>query len=349
MNNTLELLFFASALIGLLISISLMLKIFTQEKAPFFLGLVVLLLSVELFFSWGAQSGYNNREGAFPIWILLNYLLLPPALWIFVKFQTEDNFKLHLRHLWLFLPAVIELILGIYSYYHPLNLGQYPLWTWITQYLPLIGFSGVLIYFWSSFIRRYGKPSEKKGKRFWLAHTRLITLMCSLSLIALFWILFSFVGWQYYYLIELILAGLFFFLALLSFLEFQTYRLPAKQAEHPEFTNYHDQAELQRLQQTLETEHPYLDPNLSLKAMAADLKLPPRYLSYLINRYHEKNFREFINEYRIKAFLEKARSGEEDHKTLLGLALDSGFSSKSTFNQVFKKHTGKTPSAYLKP
>ena len=70
-------------------------------------------------------------------------------------------------------------------------------------------------------------------------------------------------------------------------------------------------------------------------------------MSFLINHYHHKNYKEFINQYRIETFLNKAQSSQKDSKTLLGLALESGFSYKSTFNQVFKKHMGKSPSDYL--
>ena len=91
----------------------------------------------------------------------------------------------------------------------------------------------------------------------------------------------------------------------------------------------------------------FLKPNLTLKELSSKLNLPTRYVSFLINHYHKKNYKEFINEFRIETFLTKAKSEEKDYKTLLALAFESGFSSKSTFNLVFKKHLGQSPSEYL--
>jgi AraC-like DNA-binding protein len=49
----------------------------------------------------------------------------------------------------------------------------------------------------------------------------------------------------------------------------------------------------------------------------------------------------------VKEVIERMANPSEKHKSLLGIALDAGFNSKSSFNQVFKQHTGKTPSEYL--
>ena len=91
----------------------------------------------------------------------------------------------------------------------------------------------------------------------------------------------------------------------------------------------------------------FIKPDLSIKELSRELGLPSRYLSYLINRYHHKSYKEFINHRRIDTFIAKARTSEVKHKTLLALALESGFNSKSTFNQAFKNYKGQSPSEYL--
>ena len=108
MNPTLELVFFVAAVLGFLLSFSMMAQIFTSRKANFFMGLVIWILALELLFSWGYHSGYNQQANAFPFWILLNYTLIPPSVWLFVRFQTDDNFALRRWHGWLFLPFFIE-------------------------------------------------------------------------------------------------------------------------------------------------------------------------------------------------------------------------------------------------
>lgn len=64
----------------------------------------------------------------------------------------------------------------------------------------------------------------------------------------------------------------------------------------------------------------------------------------MLNRHAGKNFYEFINEYRVAAVCERLAAADDD--TILNIAMDAGFSSKSTFNAIFKQFTGLTPTAY---
>ena len=61
-----------------------------------------------------------------------------------------------------------------------------------------------------------------------------------------------------------------------------------------------------------------------------------------------KNFNEFVNDYRIKTFQEKVLDPTNKHLTILGIAYESGFNSKSVFNDFFKKSTGMTPKQWVK-
>ncbi len=61
-----------------------------------------------------------------------------------------------------------------------------------------------------------------------------------------------------------------------------------------------------------------------------------------------KTFSEFLNEYRVNEVKEKLKTEDRSLQTILAIALDSGFNSKASFNRVFKKHTGLTPSEYVK-
>jgi len=90
---------------------------------------------------------------------------------------------------------------------------------------------------------------------------------------------------------------------------------------------------------------PFLEPKLSLSSLARMLDISPNYLSQIINQHQQQNFNDFINKYRVGEFIERA-SKNTDY-TILSHAFDVGFNSKSTFNTVFKKHKGITPSQYL--
>ena len=91
----------------------------------------------------------------------------------------------------------------------------------------------------------------------------------------------------------------------------------------------------------------YLDPELNLKDLAASLQMSRSQLSEIINYGFGKNFNDFINSYRIEHFKQLLRQGRQEHLSLLGLAFESGFNSKATFNRVFRKYTGQSPSEYL--
>ncbi len=91
----------------------------------------------------------------------------------------------------------------------------------------------------------------------------------------------------------------------------------------------------------------YTNPQLSLNELATKLKIPPHTLSRVINDGFGKNFFDFINTYRIDEFKRRADDPAYKHFTLLGIAYEVGFNSKSAFNRSFKKITGKSPREYF--
>ncbi|MGB5171962.1 helix-turn-helix domain-containing protein [Eudoraea sp.] len=109
----------------------------------------------------------------------------------------------------------------------------------------------------------------------------------------------------------------------------------------------HSRSEFLRLQTYMRMNKPYIEPELNLETLAQELDLHPNNLSQIVNSNTESNFWDYINSYRIEEVKAILVSDEIKSKTLLGIALSSGFSSKSTFNRVFKKHCGITPSEYI--
>jgi AraC-like DNA-binding protein len=78
------------------------------------------------------------------------------------------------------------------------------------------------------------------------------------------------------------------------------------------------------------------------------MHLTPHQLSYLINIGFNENFFLFVNKYRVERVKELLINKENDHLSILGIAFESGFSSKTAFNTTFKKFTQQTPSEYKK-
>ncbi|MEQ6887292.1 helix-turn-helix domain-containing protein [Halomonas sp. CS7] len=106
-----------------------------------------------------------------------------------------------------------------------------------------------------------------------------------------------------------------------------------------------DDALLSRLATHMSEARPYLDANLSVEQLARQLGVPTRELSETINRGLEKNFFEFVSDYRVAEARRRLQAAEAS-TTILQVMYDSGFNSKSVFNTAFKKATGMTPSAY---
>lgn len=97
----------------------------------------------------------------------------------------------------------------------------------------------------------------------------------------------------------------------------------------------------------LQKEHLYLNPELTLTDFSQHLQTHGKLISGVINEVFEKNFNDFINEYRVNLFKEKVNDPKLQHLTILSIALECGFNSKSTFNRAVKKATGKMPSEFL--
>ncbi|MEM9324858.1 MAG: helix-turn-helix domain-containing protein [Bacteroidota bacterium] len=103
----------------------------------------------------------------------------------------------------------------------------------------------------------------------------------------------------------------------------------------------------QLLRSRMDQHQDFLKPNLGLRDLAATIDLHPNKLSWLLNEKLGQNFYEFVNGYRLREFQRKAKDPSKGHLSLLGIALESGFNSKSVFNEYFKKSTGLTPKAWL--
>ena len=95
-------------------------------------------------------------------------------------------------------------------------------------------------------------------------------------------------------------------------------------------------------------DEPFLNPQLNLQFVAQVLELNNNKISFLINQAFDVNFNDFVNSYRLKHFKLIALDSNNSHLTILGLAYDSGFNSKTVFNTYFKKIEGVTPRAWMK-
>lgn len=103
-----------------------------------------------------------------------------------------------------------------------------------------------------------------------------------------------------------------------------------------------------QLLKLMEENKPWLNGELTAGELSQLLGISANHLSQVLNKEQKQNFFDFVNSYRIKEVILKMRDPAYSHLTLLAMALDSGFNSKTSFNTVFKKATNKTPSQYFR-
>ena len=106
------------------------------------------------------------------------------------------------------------------------------------------------------------------------------------------------------------------------------------------------QSLLDRLLIFMDDEKPYLETKITLRELATSFDTNPNYLSQVINEKLDQNFYDFINKYRVQEFKKRLEEEGAMNYTLFGHAQECGFSSKSSFHEVFRKQTGQTPSQY---
>jgi AraC-like DNA-binding protein len=103
---------------------------------------------------------------------------------------------------------------------------------------------------------------------------------------------------------------------------------------------------LQKLVTLFETEKIYRNSNLTLGELSKSIDISQHNLSEIINTKLNKTFYDYVNQYRVEEVQIKIIDGESEKYNLLSIAFDAGFNSKSSFNSIFKKYTGKTPTEF---
>lgn len=104
----------------------------------------------------------------------------------------------------------------------------------------------------------------------------------------------------------------------------------------------------EKLSEYMKSSRPHLNPELTLSQLAGELGISSHFLSQVINEKFGLNFFDFINRYRVEEFKERSTDPKYNNFSLLGIALECGFNSKSAFNRIFKQKTGLTPSQFKK-
>ena len=267
-------------------------------------------------------------------------LALGPLIYFYVRKLTRPEYKFCPKDLLHFVPALPE------QFILP------------SPVLPYLAFISVITYLYCShrlikcFYRRL---KFNGGDRYRYELRWLHKLLKGFGFLWLLWIPFTAVdyfyyhnqlGTQAYYPFYLCIAIMLIWIAAAAYLRPEV----SVPVHTPAFFKPSPPAELKQkgawLKNVVKANRYYEDPELSLGSLAAKLELTTHELSRIINQGLKKSFNDFINEYRVAEVKRKMQDPAYNHMNLIGVAYESGFNSKTTFNRAFKQLTGKNPVDY---
>ena len=281
----------------------------------------------------------------FPIWTytpLQFSLALGPLIYFYILKLTRPEYKLRFKDLLHFSPLLLEL--SVQLLFQPLN-----------PVIPVLAFISVITYLYFShrLIERFyqGLRFNEMSDRYRYQLRWLHRLLTILGLLWLLWIPLTAVHYYYqfgiivYYPLYLLLIGAIIWIAVVAHLRPEAMMKAEALVSKPSLTADLKQKRIW-LKRIVKENHYYQDPELSLTSLADKLGLTTHELSRIINTALKKSFNDFINEYRVVDVVRKMQDPAYDHLTLVGIAFESGFNSKSTFNRIFRQMTGKSAAEY---
>ena len=320
---------------GLLLCLAMIGKSFRKGRFYLFPALVYFVFFNELSVYWLIKTGTLSSV-VFPFWIFSSYLFLPVALdaiLMYLKKPYKGNFSVQIK---LLVIGLLEVCFNTAKYFFP-DLEGFALftngfWDVFTQILPII-------WFWTVLMIHFDRSN--KNKSYWITYA----LFLSLILIWMFDFLFPGIIFS---VVQIFLISLLFVSGYVAytFPDLIKPKIPSTLDKQYEGQNHMEV--IKDYEAYLILEEAFIQSDLKLNIVAERLGISPKYLSWLINKSYKMNFRQHLNYLRVNRIIERLKKGEYKALTLLAIAYESGYNSKSSFNSAFKEQTGKTPSDYLK-
>ena len=363
-----------------LIFVGLLFRRYVVKRNPsdLFLGMILLIVCYEqICYTVGFMGWYNvYRNTKINYWLIPMSVAIAPLIYFYVKSLTTSSFKFKKSDWWHFALAIGLVVYrtSIYTYdalqpgfddtqngYLKIHLDE----AYVLTSLSFISFAQMIIYL--SFTFQLFFTYRKKINAFF-SNTYKLELKWILSFLIAFTLLFlygavqTFIGtmitdlsYTQQYWLNIFMAIVVLYVGIRGFftdttklkkLDFSFTPQIITVPEHEE-TSQVSEEEVTLVREYMESEHPYLDPELNLITLSRKLKLSRAKLSEIINHGFGKNFNDFVNSYRVDAVKKMLDDGKQEQLSLLVIAHECGFNSKATFNRVFKKLTQISPTEYL--
>lgn len=320
--------------------------------------IVIALSTINMIFS--LIGLYSRYQFLYFLPLVFN-LSIGPLFYFFVKSKVQVGFQLSLKRHW---PHLI-LPLSEFGFYLAIGFrsAEYKSMIWrdvVAPYLQYIEealfIASALYYILSA--RKLLKITPQKNWKVpvyrWLlqfSNILLILLMVHSVYEITDWFLYGLYEFNLFnepwldYPIKLADALIPLWLAF-NAMKYQNALFPVVEIKQEASPTEKEPALVARIQEYLEQESAYLDPDFNLNSLSTALGSPKNSISKAIADSGD-SFRKLLNRYRVNHFKSLAMAGENSHLSLLGLALESGFNSKASFNRAFKEETGATPSQFL--
>ena len=341
-------------------------KSFTK-KSNWFLSLLLLTFCLANF--WGAMEEtplYQN----YPILQFLPLVwagLVPPLTYFFIKFLTNPDYKIKNWEYLLFLSFIIDTLIRLYFLAQfqtdSFDLERerstyYSIRKVIESIDAIIGIAVLIssVYtlkrYEQQLLGNYSDISDKSLK--WLYQVLVGGgVLCLIWLHSAITFLCTETNMNYGRILWMGISILIYWIGYGMLMQrelFMNESIPEMEEVSEKTTTLSEKTEdyYHNLLKAIEEKELFRDPNLNMALLAKEVGLSKGYLSQIINQKEEKNFFNLINSYRIEDVKQKMKDPNFSHYSILGIALEAGFKSKSTFNSVFKKMTGMTPTQFKK-
>ena len=311
-----------------------------KYKTPTFWLFVGSIISILLFII-GDDNNNLFQEGA--DWLLSDSTLFITFLFLFFKYYKTEKTHFNKKDLWFFLPNILYFIMESVE----LNQVEETLFVETVEELIDFAFLGYLVYIIFDLF--------KNKSKYWILYLTIpIVLLMGFNYLNEVTELAEFkpiaVSESVQYQSYLLLVYAFLFYSVTYYLiiwpkELLPISKPTKykgsKLNKEQVKNYKT-----ALLDAMQRKALYRDQKLSIHKLSQELGIPRQYISEVLNIHFGKSFQDFVNEYRVEAFVENLKNDQYAHFTLFGIAAEVGFSSKSTFNTTFKKIKGVTPTQF---
>lgn len=356
-NTILQIIIYAGIIQGFY---SALILTHSKKKNPAnqYLSILLIILSFSILHSIFVIP-YFHHSHAVDFQIKEPFILLViPVLWLYIKKLNEPLFIFRKKHFLHFLPFLVVMSISFIFLNHGYQLTDkqkfYLIFNILVYIVALCQYFFYLFYM-LKILRAFNKKAYNELSNFekidpeWLKIFLISFISVLVLLIVMMVIAVHQLNWQYFNTaVSLVFSIIIFVLGYkglfqetISIVSVSTIVDKKSDASikmnGPLLTKLSDYMSLQK---------PFKDPELTLTSLAQKLELSRNVLSDLINSGTGGNFYDFVNKYRVEEVKKLMEDSKYKDYTILAIAFEAGFPSKSTFNSIFKKFTGYTPSEY---